>query len=41
VHVPYKGAGPALPDLPGGQVQSKCTSLAGQITYIKSGRVRA
>ena len=41
MHVPYKGAGPALADLLGGQVQSMCTSLAGQITYIKSGRVRA
>ena len=41
VHVPYKGAGPALADLLGGQVQSMCTSLAGQITFIKSGRVRA
>ena len=41
VHVPYKGAGPALADLLGGQVQAMCTSLAGQITYIKAGRVRA
>ena len=41
VHVPYKGAGPALADLLGGQVQSMCTSLAGQITYIRAGRVRA
>ena len=41
VHVPYKGAGPALADLLGGQVQAMCTSLAGQITFIKSGRVRA
>jgi tripartite-type tricarboxylate transporter receptor subunit TctC len=41
VHVPYKGAGPALADLLGGQVQAMCTSLAGQIGYIKSGRIRA
>jgi tripartite-type tricarboxylate transporter receptor subunit TctC len=41
VHVPYKGAGPALADLLGGQVQAMCTSLAGQITYIRAGRVRA
>ncbi len=41
VHVPYKGAGPALADLLGGQVQAMCTSLAGQLTFIKAGRVRA
>jgi len=41
VHVPYKGAGPALADLLGGQVQVMCTSLAGQLPYIKAGRVRA
>ncbi len=41
VHVPYKGAGPALADLLGGQTQAMCTSLAGQLTYIKAGRVRA
>ena len=40
-HVPYKGAGPALADLLGGQVQAMCTSLAGLINFIKSGRVRA
>ena len=41
VHVPYKGAGPALADLLGGQTRVMCTSLAGQIPYIKAGRVRA
>ncbi len=41
VHVPYKGAGPALADLLGGQVQAMCTSLAGLINFVKSGRVRA
>ena len=41
VHVPYKGAGPALADLLGGQMQAMCTSLAGLINFIKSGRVRA
>ncbi len=41
VHVPYKGAGPALADLLAGQVQVMCTSLAGQIAYIRAGRVRA
>jgi len=41
VHVPYKGAGPATADLLAGQVQVMCTSLAGQISYIRAGRVRA
>ncbi|MEK7835418.1 MAG: tripartite tricarboxylate transporter substrate-binding protein, partial [Pseudomonadota bacterium] len=41
VHVPYKGAGPALADLLGGQMQAMCTSLAGQLPYIRAGRVRA
>lgn len=41
VHVPYKGAGPALIDLLGGQVQAMCTSLSAQLSYIKAGRVRA
>jgi len=41
VHVPYKGAGPALAELLGGQTQVMCTSLAGQLPHIKAGRVRA
>ena len=41
VHIPYKGAGPALSELLGGQTQVMCTSLAGQLPYIKAGRVRA
>jgi tripartite-type tricarboxylate transporter receptor subunit TctC len=41
VHIPYKGAGPALSELLGGQTQVMCTSLAGQLPHIKAGRVRA
>lgn len=41
VHIPYKGAGPALAELLGGQTQVMCTSLAGQLPHIKAGRVRA
>jgi len=41
LHVPYKGAGPALAELLGGQTQVMCTSLAGQLPHIKAGRVRA
>jgi len=41
LHVPYKGAGPALAELLGGQTQVMCTSLAGQLPHIKAGRERA
>ncbi len=41
IHVPYKGAGPAMPDLLAGQVQlSFVTSIAAG-PQIKSGRLRA
>jgi tripartite-type tricarboxylate transporter receptor subunit TctC len=41
VHVPYRGAGPALTDLLGGQVQVCFPPMPGSIEYIKSGRLRA
>ena len=41
VHVPYKGAGPALTDLIGGQVQVMCDNLPSSAGHIKSGRLRA
>jgi tripartite-type tricarboxylate transporter receptor subunit TctC len=41
VHVPYRGAGPALIDLVGGQVQMMIDSIPSSIEYIKSGRLRA
>ena len=41
VHVPYRGAGPALTDLLGGQVLISFAGLAGSIEYIKSGKLRA
>jgi tripartite-type tricarboxylate transporter receptor subunit TctC len=41
LHVPYKGAGPALSELLGGQTQAMCTSLAGLMPHIKAARVRA
>lgn len=41
LHVPYKGAGAALTDVLGGQLQALCSSLAGLLPHIKSGRVRA
>jgi tripartite-type tricarboxylate transporter receptor subunit TctC len=36
VHVPYRGAAPALTDLLGGQVQAMIASTAATMTYIKS-----
>ncbi len=41
VHVPYKGAGPALVDLLGGQVQVMFDTTPGSIPHIKAGRLRA
>ena len=39
-HVPYKGAGPALADLIGGQVQVSFTSMPSAIGHIKGGKLR-
>jgi tripartite-type tricarboxylate transporter receptor subunit TctC len=41
VHVPYRGTGPALTDLLGGQVQLLFGSLLASIEYAKAGRLRA
>ena len=41
VHVPYKGGGPAMSDLMGGQVPLVVTAVAGAIPHIKSGKVLA
>jgi tripartite-type tricarboxylate transporter receptor subunit TctC len=40
-HVPYKGAGPALVDLIGGQVTMMVDNLPSSMPYIKSGKLRA
>jgi tripartite-type tricarboxylate transporter receptor subunit TctC len=40
-HIPYKGGGPALVDLIGGQVQMFINNPLTVIGHIKSGRVRA
>lgn len=39
-HVPYKGAGPALTALLGGEVQVAFPAISGAIPFIKSGRLR-
>jgi tripartite-type tricarboxylate transporter receptor subunit TctC len=41
LHVPYKGAGPALIDLMGGQVDVIFDNLPSSIGHIKSGKIRA
>ncbi len=41
VHVPYRGAGPALSDMLGGQVQVMFATTAAAIEYIKAGKLRA
>ncbi len=41
VHVPYKGAGPALTDLMGGQVHVLFDNLPSSINHIKGGKLRA
>lgn len=41
VHVPYKGAGPAIADLIGGQVQVSFASMLSAITHARQGRLRA
>jgi len=40
VHVPYRGAGPALADLLAGQVQVTLGSIA-SIEYVRAGKLRA
>ena len=41
LHVPYRGAGPALTDLLAGQVTTSFAGIAGSIEYIRTGRLRA
>jgi tripartite-type tricarboxylate transporter receptor subunit TctC len=41
VFVPYKGAGPSLVDLIGGQVTVGSSGLTSSLQYIESGRLRA
>ena len=41
VHIPYKGAGPAVADLLGGQIGVAVVSVSSAQTNIKAGRLRA
>lgn len=40
-HVPYKGAGPALTDLLGGQVDASFMTALSALQYVKDGKLRA
>ncbi len=41
VHVPYRGAGPALVDLLGGQVQVMFATMSSSIEYVRAGKLHA
>lgn len=41
VHIAYKGAGPALTDLMGGQVQMLITGYSAASAHVKAGKLRA
>jgi len=41
LHVPYRGAGPALTDLLGGQVLTAVVGIAGSIEQVRAGKLRA
>jgi len=41
LHVPYKGGGPAMSDLLGGQVNTMFATVSTAVPHIKSGKLRA
>jgi tripartite-type tricarboxylate transporter receptor subunit TctC len=41
IHVPYKGSGPAMTDLVGGQVLTMCETVPASLQLIKAGKLRA
>lgn len=41
VHVPYKGAAPALVDLVAGQVQLQFNNVVGALAHVRAGKLRA
>ncbi|MFA6168972.1 MAG: tripartite tricarboxylate transporter substrate binding protein [Gemmatimonadaceae bacterium] len=41
IHVPYKGSGPAMGDLVGGQVNTMCETVPAALQLIKAGKLRA
>ena len=41
IHVPYKGAGPSLTDVIGGQIPVVSSTLAAAMPHIKAGKIKA
>jgi tripartite-type tricarboxylate transporter receptor subunit TctC len=41
VHVPYKGGGPAMADLVGGQISGSFASMPSSIPFVRTGKLRA
>lgn len=41
VHVPYKGGGPAMADLVGGQISASFASMPSSIPFVRNGKLRA
>jgi tripartite-type tricarboxylate transporter receptor subunit TctC len=41
VHVPYKGGGPAMADLVGGQISASFASMPSSIPFVRAGKLRA
>jgi tripartite-type tricarboxylate transporter receptor subunit TctC len=41
VHVPYKGSGPAMPDLMSGRVSMMFENMPGAISHIRAGKLKA
>ena len=41
LHVPYKGAAPVINDMLGGSIEMTFLNIAGSISYVKAGQLRA